>query len=198
MHKHLLMLLTIGLMTFSQGCGSSGTAPTGQASSAAGSAASDESISQVAQAFLEAIRTGNSGVAASQLTPLAQQRMREADMDFELLSNDAASYQIGRVEQLQEGEAIVETVWTEPAADGQTQQEQWTLALQNFQGQWRILGIVAETGPNQPPVVMDFENPGQPVTAPVTAPANTARTEAPGNRATQQATRPSAQDPFRQ
>ena len=195
MSKYLSMLFAICLFVVAQGCGSSSTAPSGQASNTTGGGASDASISQVAQVFLEAVRTGNSSVAASQLTPLAQQRMREAKMDFELLANDAASYQIGQVERLEADEAIVETVWTEPTADGQTQQEQWTLALQNFEGQWRILGIVAETGANQPPVVMDFENPGQPATAP----ANTAGTATSGKETSpRQATRPVAQDPFRQ
>ncbi len=197
MHKYLSMLLTISLLAVSQGCGSSSTTPTGQAASPASDSASDASISQVAQTFLEAVRSGNSTVAASQLTPLAQQRMRQADMDFKLLANDTANYQIGRVEKIEANEAIVETVWSEPNANGQPQQEQWTLALQNFEGQWRILGIVAETGPNQPPVIMDFENPGQPA-----APANTAGTRSPSNRPNgtppQQAARTTAEDPFRQ
>ena len=194
MSKHLSMLLMVCLFVVSQGCGNASSGPSGQATRSTAGGASDETISQVAQVFLEAVRTGNSAVAASQLTPLAQQRMREADMDFELLANAAASYQMGRVERLEAGEAIVETTWTEPAADGQTQQEQWTLALQDIEGQWRILGIVAETGPNQPPVVMDFENPGQQVATP----ANTAGNTSPSNGATQQAARRSAQDPFRQ
>ncbi len=198
MHKYLSMSLIISLFAVTQGCGNSSSTPTGQTGPSTARVAPDESISQVAEVFLNAIRSGNSAVATSQLTPLAQQRMREADMDFELLANPAAKYQIGRVEKLEADEAIVETVWTEPDADGQSQQEQWTLALQSIEGQWRILGIVAETGPNQPPVVMDFEDPGQPVTAPVTAPANTAGTSPPTNTVPQQATRPTAQDPFRQ
>ncbi len=190
MHKHLSILLTISLLAVMPGCSNSGSAPTDQVTSQA----SDDSIMQVAQIFLEAVRNGNSAVAAAQLTPLAQQRMREADMDFELLANDAANYQIGRVEKLEADEAIVETVWTEPNAAGQTQQEQWTLALQkSTQGEWRILGIVAEAGANQSPVVMDFENPGQPA-----APANTAGSPSPTNTVPQQATLPTAQDPFRQ
>jgi len=192
MHKYLSMLLVIGLLTVTQGCGNSGSAPTVQATSSSAGSAPDASIAQVAKVFLEAVRSGNSAVAAAQLTPLAQQRMREADMDFELLANAAAKYEIGRIEKLEPGEAIVESVWTEPGANGQTQQEQWTLALQSIEGQWRILGIVAETGPNQPSVVMDFENPDQPVATP----ANTARTAQPASTVPQQATRPSAQDPF--
>ncbi len=197
MYRCLSILLAISLVVVSQGCGKSSSAPSGQAvtSDSGNASQSDETISQVAEVFLEAIRSGNSVVAASQLTSLAQQRMRQADMDFELLANDQASYQIGRVEKLADDEAIVETVWNEPDADGQIQQEQWTLALQGSAGQWRILGIVADTGPNQPPVVMDFENPGQPEVPP----ANTAGGKPASSAAPQQATRPAAaQDPFRQ
>jgi len=198
MHKSLSMLLVFGLFTVTQGCGNSGSVPAGQTTSPTADIGSGGAIGQVAEIFLDAVRSGNSAVAAAQLTPLAQQRMREADMDFELLANEAAQYQIGLIEKLETDEAIVESVWTEPDADGQTQQERWTLALQSVQGQWRILGIVAETGPNQPPVIMDFENPDQAI-----APANTASTAPPStvtsdNKVLQQATRPPAQDPFRQ
>lgn len=185
----LSMFLAIVLPTMIAGCGKSNTGT----SASLGDKGSEATIAEVARVFLDAVRSGDSAVAASQLTSLAQQRMRAADMDFQLLANEQASFQIGRVEKLEAAEAIVETIWSEPNGEGTTQQEQWTLALQFAEGQWRILGIVAETGPNQPPVVMDFENPGNPV-----APPNTAGTAAAGQPAPQQAVRPSAQDPFRQ
>ena len=193
MRKYSLMFLTLSFLAGTEGCGNSESAPTAQSTSQTSATGSDQEISAVAKVFLEAIRSGNSANAAAQLTPLAQQRMRAADMDFELLASNSASYRVGRVEMLEANEAIVESVWIEPDAEGKPQQENWTLALQQANGKWGILGIVAETGINQPPVVMDFENPGQ-----MAAPAETATAAAPKNTVPQQATRPAAQDPFRQ
>jgi|GEM_PF-1400002 len=193
MPKYVMMLLAIGLLVVTEGCGNSSSTPTGQVNATASDSTSDETIVEVARTFLEAVRTGNSADATAQLTPLAQQRMRAADMDFELLASPTASYQVGRVERLEAGEAIVESLWIEPDANGQSQQENWTLALQrnDQEGSWNILGIVAEMGAGQPPVVMDFEKPGQ-----IASPTNTA--SAPQRSVPQQATRPVAQDPFRQ
>lgn len=187
-------LFSLGLLIVSlvlaTGCGGSSGTPS--APQAASPQLSGE-ISQVAQTFLEALRTGDSATATTQLTPNAQQQMRASEMDFQLLANEAASYKIGKVELMAENEAIVETVWSEPDPNGQLVSEQWTLALQQTQSRWGILGIVAQSGPDQPPMVMDFENPGQ-----QTAPPNTAGTSQPGSAAPRQATLPATQDPFRQ
>jgi len=196
MHKFLAILLTVGLLTLAQGCGNSSSSPAGQATSQADS---KSNIAQVASEFLEAIRTGNSTAANAQLTPIAQQIMRQEDMGFDLLANSTATYRVHQVNLIEADEAGVESVWTELGADGKPQQEQWTLGLQRIEGQWRIRGIIADMGPGQQPVLMDFENPGQ-----VAAPANTAGAPPTNNPPTannsvpQQATRPRAQDPFRQ
>lgn len=186
--------LSLGLLffslVFSTGCGGSPDTPA--APQAASPQVSGE-ISQVAHQFLEALRTGDSTAATARLTPVAQQQMRASEMDFQLLANNAASYTIGKVELMADNEAIVETVWSEPDPNGQMVSEQWTLALQQVQGRWGILGIVAQADPNQPPMVMDFENPGQQA-----APPNTAGTSQAGAAAPRQATLPPTQDPFRQ
>jgi len=192
MHKSLSMLLTLCLLALTQGCGNSNTTP-GQASAETAADSSDSTIAEIARDFLEAIRTGNSAAASSRLTPLAQQVMRQEDMGFDLLANSTATFRIEKVNLIEVDEAGVDSVWTELGADGQPQQEQWTLGLQRIEGQWRIRGIIADMGPNQNPVLMDFENPGQ-----VVAPANTAGTTSPNNTAPQQASRPVVQDPFRQ
>jgi hypothetical protein len=163
------------------GCGSAGPASTD----------SQQGILQAAEEFLTAIRAGDSAAANARLTPLAQQRMREADMDFSLLESQTSRFELGQVERFEESEASVETVWIEADEQGQLQRENWTLALERVENSWRILGILAETGPDQPPMVMDFENPGQAATASSTA--STSPSAVP-----QQATRPTEQDPFRQ
>lgn len=190
MHKFLATLLTVSLIIVAQGCGNTNPSDGSQAASPADG--DTGAISQVAGNFLTALRTGNSNTANAQLTPLAQQRMREADMDFGLLANEAASFQLGKVALLDVDQAGIDVVWMEPDSAGKLQKEQWTIALQKIENSWRVLGILAETDPSQPPMVMDFENPGQ-----AASPANTAATPQPAN-VPQQATRPTAQDPFRQ
>jgi len=187
MVKFLPVLLTIVLLTVTQGCGNSGGTSSGQ------STTSGDPIAQVVHEFLEAVRTGNTPVASSRLTPLALQRIRENDMTFAPPASDTASFSVGKIEMIEADKAIVESVWSERDADGQSYSEKMTWALRLGAGQWRISGMAAEIGPNQPPVVMDFENPGQ-----LVAPPNTAGTQAPTNSVPQQATRPVAQDPFRQ
>ncbi len=194
MHKFLLMVLTIGMLGVAQGCGNSNTAPQGQAGAAKSSGADSSAIAQVVHGFLEAIRTGDSAAASARLTPAAQQVMRQEDMGFDLLANSTATFRVDEVNLLEANEAGVDSVWTELGEDGKPQQEQWTLGLQRIDGQWRIRGIIADMGANQPPILMDFENPGQ-----AAEPVSTAGV-APAQRKTvpQQATRPVAQDPFRQ
>lgn len=196
MQKSMSMLLTISLLAVAQGCGNSNTTPLGQVSA---QTASDSSgaITQVAREFLEAIRVGDSTAASSRLTPIAQQVMRQEDMGFDLLANSTATYRVEEVDLITVDEAGVDTVWTELGTDGKPQQEQWTLGLQRVAGQWRIRGIIADMGSNQQPVLMDFENPSQAV-APGNPAVNTAGISTPSDTVPQQATRPTAQDPFRQ
>jgi hypothetical protein len=196
MQKSMSMLLTMSLLAVAQGCGESNTARLGQMSAPTDSESSG-AITQVAREFLEAIRVGDSAAASSCLTPIAQQVMRQEDMGFDLLANSTATYRVEEVDHITVDEAGVDTVWTELGTDGAPQQEQWTLGLQRVAGQWRIRGIIADMGSDQQPVLMDFENPGQ-AAAPGNPAVNTAGTSAPGNSVPQQATRPTAQDPFRQ
>lgn len=192
MSKFWSLLMIVCLLAITPGCGSSepASAPQAKASSSSSASQSDP-IAKTAHEFLEALRKGESNVASSKLTPLAQQRIRESDMDFSLLANEAASFTIGKVEVHEAGEASVEAVWSEPSVNGQTQQEQWTLALQNIEGQWYILGIIADEGPGQPALVMDFENPDETVAVNTTTPQNS-----PTGNTSKQATRPNTQAPI--
>ncbi len=176
MSKLFSLLLMIGLLAVTQGCGKQSATP-----------------ESVVHQFLGAIRTGDIPTASALLTPLALQRIRESDMTFAPPASETASFSVGQVEMIEEDKAIVESIWTERDSDGQSYNEHTTWALRLGEGQWRISGMAAEIGPNQPPVVMDFENPGQ-----LVAPPNTAGTQTPSNSVPQQATRPVAEDPFRQ
>jgi len=192
MHRTFLLLLAVVLWTATIGCSmkDSSTAVQAQADEHAqdGNAPSDP-IAQVVYDFLEAVRQGDTEHASAQLTPLALQRTREMDLNFSPPGSKTARFRIGAVEKIDADKALVESVWTDADADGQFSDEHITWALKQNDSQWRISGMAAELGPDQPPVVMDFENPGQ-VAIPQNQAAPTADDATP-----RQASRPSS-DPF--
>ncbi len=184
MRRHFLLLLAIGTLAVSAGCGSQTT--TG---SAAGGPVPSDPVAQVIYQFLEAVRCGDTESSSTRLTPLALKRTSELDLNFSPPGSPTATFRVGAVEMIDAEKAVVESTWTDQDADGVPRDEKITWALKLSSGEWRISGMAAEVGPDQPPVVMDFENPGQ-----LTAPANNATAQPTATPL--QAQQPS-QDPFR-
>jgi len=162
MTRKYALLLSIALSLFVSGCGKSGT-PKMSSDSASATVGSNTTaaIRQVVQEFLNAVRLGNTETASSLLTPLALQRTREMELNFSPPGSSTAKFSVGGVELIDSQRAIVRSVWTDLDADGKPSSEQITWALKQADGRWRISGMAAEVGENQPPVVMDFENPGE-------------------------------------
>jgi len=162
MTRNYSLLLLIVLSISWTGCGEAGTSVTPSSSSAATAGNGiAPSVSQVVQDFLESVRLGNTEAASSLLTPLALQRTREMDLNFSPPGSSTAKFSVGEVEMIDSQRAIVRSVWTDLDADGKQVSEQITWALKQSDDIWRISGMAAEVGENQPPVVMDFENPGE-------------------------------------
>ena len=178
------------------GCGGSdATAP------AAGDAAATQRqqaamptdpAAQTVYRFLDAVRRGNAdGEAGSMLTPLALKHITERNENIAPPGSPTARFQIGRVAKTAEGTAIVEALWSDVDADGKPYEEPMICALRLCDGQWRIYGMAEDLGPDQPPMVLDFENlDARALASPATAESN--RASAPS------ATPPAqvAQDPF--
>ncbi len=188
-----LMIVTVAAAS---GCGSadSTSTPGTSAAVAPGTPPSDP-IAKVVYDFLAAVKEGDSELASSKLTPLAQQRMKASKQGFALSPDGTASFTIGAVERMQDAtdQAAVDAVWMEPDENGKLGEQRWTVALQLGEAGWGIIGIVGEAQPNQPPMILDFEDPGQ------TYATQQGTTSAPVlNSVPQQAQRPAAQDPFRQ
>jgi hypothetical protein len=168
-------LFALGL---SIGCGGSeAPAPAATTQLGAQSPLPSDPAARVVYQFLDAVRRGNSDGAASQmLTPLALQHITQRNMNISPPGSATARFQIGRVAQLDGDRAIVESLWTDVDADGKPYEEPIVCALRLCDGQWRIYGMAEDRGPNQPPMVMDFENletvaPRKPQTAPGAGPA---------------------------
>jgi len=153
--------------------------------------AKTESPADVVAEFLEAVRLGNSESASTKLTPLALQRIKENNMGFAPPASETAQFSVGEVEMFEEDKAFVDSVWTELDADGKSFDEPMTWGLRLTDVGWRISGMAAHMGADQPPILVDFENPGQEIGTPATS--------APSQRdeISRQATQP-AQDPFNQ
>ncbi|NOY30655.1 MAG: hypothetical protein GXP28_10945 [Planctomycetes bacterium] len=153
--------------------------------------AKPDAPADVVAEFLEAVRLGNSESASTKLTPLALQRIKENDMDFAPPASETAQFRVGKVEMFEADKAFVESVWIERDADGQSQDETMTWGLRLTDVGWRISGMAAHMGPDRPPILVDFENPGQLMGT--SAP----RTPGQGDGISRQARQPS-QDPFQQ
>ncbi|MEO2049985.1 MAG: hypothetical protein ABGX16_25800 [Pirellulales bacterium] len=165
MTRNYALLLLLIVFIPSAGCGKTDSAGSGTAESPLGSTTTatksgeSSAIGQVVQKFLNAVRLGNTEVASKLLTPLALKRTSELDMNISPPGSSTAKFSVGELEMIDAQRAIVRSIWTDLDADGKPSSEQITWALKQSDGVWRISGMAAEVGENQPPVVVDFENP---------------------------------------
>jgi hypothetical protein len=162
---------TLAAITLAVGCGKSDTTqPTATAKAEADAAINQaaaqmvagvptDPIAKVVYDFLEAVRQGDTSAAGQRLTPLALKRTSEQDLVFAPPGSPTASFKVGGVEMIDKEKAVVESVWTDLDADGKPHDEPTLWALKLAEGQWRISGMMAEMGPDQMPVPIDFENP---------------------------------------
>ncbi|TWU28242.1 hypothetical protein [Bythopirellula polymerisocia] len=181
MRCSLIHVLALPLLAVSIGCGTQGTS-----SDSAGGDVPNDPVAKVVYEFLNAVRAGETEAASVRLTPLALQRTSELELNFSPPGSATASFEVGAVEMIDSDKSVVESTWKDLDADGQPHEEKITWALKLNQGQWRISGMAAELGEDQPPIVMDFENPGQ-----FAAPTS----QGPNTSAPRQASQPQ-QDPF--
>ena len=153
--KTVCAALCLGVAT--SGCNTNSDSSSAQS----GGPMPSNAVARTVFEFLDAIRTGDTQTSSARLTPLALERIKESDMIFAPPASENARFQVGHVEMFEADKAFVESVWTDLDADGVPTDEKMTWALKLTNGQWRISGMAAQMGPNQPPVLIDFENPGQ-------------------------------------
>ncbi|MEM6981000.1 MAG: hypothetical protein AAF539_15170 [Planctomycetota bacterium] len=130
--------------------------------------------------FLDRIRRGgDSQQATSLLTDRAQAELARIGQPIQPIGSPDASFQITRSEPAPTGDTsvagesaaarLVHCIWSEPnpdaafAADGTavaspTLDYQVVWAVVRQPEGWRISGLVLETTPDEPPMVLDFEN----------------------------------------
>lgn len=195
MSRILLLCVVLGTVAATVGCGAS--SEPSRASVGTAAAVPNDPVGRTVYNFLDAVRTGNTEVSSALLTPLALERIIENEMSFAPPASEMARFQVGKIELFETDRAAVDTIWTDVDADGAPTEEPMTWALKLTNGQWRISGLIAYMGPDQPPIMLDFENPDQLFGAPkrelVEQPAQPQQQGSPPLR---QASQPT-QDPFR-
>ncbi len=191
-----LAALSLGILA---GCGGSKT----NAPEASGAVPTDP-IARVAYDFFDAVRQGQTAKATKNLTPLAIQRITAGGDMIAPPGSPNASFKIAGVTQREEDHALVALTWSDLDVDGKPYHESLLCELRLVDNQWRICGMLQDLGPNQPPMMMDFEaDPGVAASTPATAgakaaPETSAASAVASPGATPAASKQMAQDPFQQ
>ena len=153
--------------------GCSSGSPSGPAPQATGPS---DPAARSAYEFFDAVLKGDTQRASSQLTPLAMQRIIERGEQFSPPGDDGnVSFRVGEVVHPNDTEALVQCVLTEATTDaGQGPQDTEVYCLLRLvEGQWRVSGIAHTTGPQQTPMILDFET-GSHTPVPQGTPSQTA------------------------
>lgn len=109
--------------------------------------------------FLEAIRVGDHKKAELMLTDLAREKTAQADLMVAPPGSPTAKFEVSGVQVVDNQVAHVGSVWTDIGDDGKPQTNEFVWALRVEPAGWRIAGVAVELFPNQPPLLLDFEDP---------------------------------------
>lgn len=149
--------------TAQNGTTGNSTAPNAAAGSApvANPASNTPSPTDIVSQFLDQIRRGgeDSG-AGTLLTTQAQSELKRIGQTIQPIGSPDAAYQVTRAQMVpgDPNSALVHCIWTEPDADGSTQDFQVVWAVEREAAGWRISGLAMELEAGAEPMIIDFEN----------------------------------------
>lgn len=153
------------------GCGKSSAdhvATKSESAQDSGDAATPEAAADPAAAatvvheFLQAVKTGDETRSNELLTPLARQKTAEQEMAVAPMGSESASFTVGEVELPEEGNgelAHVASTWTDVDEDGEPHTDEILWVLRHDKEGWRVGGMATKVFEDQPPLLLDFENP---------------------------------------
>lgn len=95
------------------------------------------------------------------LTPLAVLKTEEHNLNFSPPGSDTATFQVGQAKPVGQGIAHVGSRWTDLDENGNPRPENITWTVKQDGSVWRISGMIAELGPGQPPIAINFEQPDE-------------------------------------
>lgn len=109
--------------------------------------------------FLEALRTGNDEKASQMLSTVAREKASALNRSVTPPASDTAKFSIGKIKYINDDGAQVEAIWTDADDDGQPRSDTFVCVLRSEKEGWRVVGIAATIFPNEPPLVLNFEDP---------------------------------------
>ncbi len=113
---------------------------------------------QVVSHFLKALCQGDADTVTGLLTDKARVETQKHQLAVQPPGSAAAQYEVGKVE-LVEGGAYVNSVWTEPSADGSPQRYEIVWVLRSQADGWRVAGMAARIDANRELTYLNFEDP---------------------------------------
>lgn len=120
-----------------------------------------EGPDEIVKLYLDAVKVGDSNLTTALLTSYARQMAEESNIDVTPPGNPSATFEVGRMEYINEDKsaAHVESRWMETDESGQqsTLPSVWVVAKEE-EG-WRIAGVFVALFEGEPPLILDYEQP---------------------------------------
>lgn len=144
------------------GCGGSGQ---GESSTTAGQSSDGTPVvltgpAATVQAFLEGARRGDDKAVQAMLTATARTKMAEYKLPVAPPASDTSRFELGEVQLSNDQVARVACRWIENNLEtGESSSSEATYFLRKEPEGWRIAGIARIAFPNEPPLLLNYEDP---------------------------------------
>ncbi len=111
--------------------------------------------------FLTALKGGDDAHATSLLTSRARQEMERANAAIKPPGSPTAEFQVTEVQYIGEAQegAHVLSSWVDTETDGTRQSYEIVWILRQENGGWAIAGMATQVFEDQPPLILNFEDP---------------------------------------
>ncbi len=107
---------------------------------------------------MQALSQGDADTVTQLLTEKARLETQKHQLAVQPPGTAEAQYEVGKVE-LVEGGAYVNSVWSEPAKDGNRQRYEIVWVLRSQADGWRVAGMAARIDANRELTYLNFEDP---------------------------------------
>jgi hypothetical protein len=107
--------------------------------------------------FLEALRRGEDEIFTRMYTRAARTQLARLDSPIGPIASDTARFEVGEVEYYPEDRAGVACTWTDLDMHGNPHTLDLVWILRREPEGWRVGGLAAAMGPDEPPMMLDFE-----------------------------------------
>jgi hypothetical protein len=153
-----MMFLTV-LAVAMVGCGGSGGKKKDAGSAQVGVQKAVPAPDVAVGEFLDAVRKGDDKKAGELLTPLARKKTAESEMAVAPPGSKTASFKVGKIEYVEKTGARVASTWTDLDEEGKPHTDEicWLVRLER--DGWRIAGMATKVFEDQPPLILNFEDP---------------------------------------